>query len=120
MYKILVVDDANFMRMTIKKYLAKAGYTDFIESADGQNATEIYVAEKPDLVILDITMPVMNGLDALRVISQNDPEAKVIMCTAMGQESMVMEAIHLGAMDFIVKPFKQERIAQTVSKVLPL
>ena len=120
MYKILVVDDAGFMRMTIKNHLTKAGYTDFVEGEDGAKAVDLYKSEKPDLVIMDITMPNMNGIDALRAISQSDPGAKVIMCSAMGQESMVMEAITLGALDFIVKPFKQERIVQTVSKVLPL
>ena len=120
MYKIMVVDDAGFMRMTIKNHLSKAGYTTFVEGEDGAQAVELYKAEKPDLVIMDITMPNMNGIDALRTITGSDAGAKVIMCSAMGQESMVMEAITLGALDFIVKPFKQERIVQTVSKVLPL
>jgi two-component system chemotaxis response regulator CheY len=116
----MVVDDAGFMRMTIKNHLSKAGYTDFVECEDGQKAVEAYGAEKPDLVIMDITMPNLNGIEALRQIAAADPGAKVIMCSAMGQESMVMEAITLGALDFIVKPFKQERIVQTVSKVCPL
>ena len=120
MYKIMVVDDAGFMRMTIKNHLSKAGYTTFVEGEDGAQAVELYKTEKPDLVIMDITMPNMNGIEALRSITQSDSGAKVIMCSAMGQESMVMEAITLGALDFIVKPFKQERIVQTVSKVLPL
>ena len=120
MYKIMVVDDAGFMRMTIKNHLTKAGYSDFIECEDGQKAVETYPTEKPDLVIMDITMPNMNGIEALRAISEVDSAAKVIMCSAMGQESMVMEAITLGALDFIVKPFKAERIVQTVAKVCPL
>lgn len=120
MYKILVVDDAGFMRKMVQTHLSKAGYDEFIEGADGQQAIELYEEEKPDLVIMDITMPNMDGIEALRQIKQTDPGAKVVMCSAMGQESMVLEAIKLGALDFIVKPFKQDRIIQTVSKVLPL
>ena len=116
----MLVDDAGFMRMMIKNYLTKAGYTDFVEGEDGQRAVELYQQEKPDLVIMDITMPNMDGIQALREIKKNDSSAKVIMCSAMGQESMVMDAITLGAIDFIVKPFKQDRIVQTVNKVLPL
>ena len=120
MYKILLVDDAGFLRRMIKNYLSKAGYGEFVEGADGQQAVALYQQEKPDLVIMDITMPNMDGIQALGEIMKVDPKAKVIMCSAMGQESMVMDAIRLGAMDFIVKPFKQERIVQTVNKVLPL
>lgn len=120
MYKILLVDDAGFMRMMIKNNLTKAGYTSFVEGEDGQRAIELYQQEKPDLVIMDITMPNVNGIQALAEIKKLDPSAKVVMCSAMGQESMVMDAISLGAMDFIVKPFKQDRIVQTVSKILPL
>lgn len=120
MYKILLVDDAGFMRMMIKNYLTKAGYTDFVEGEDGERAVELYKSEKPDLLIMDITMPNKDGIEALREIKGLDPAAKVVMCSAMGQESMVMEAITLGAMDFIVKPFKEDRIVQTVQKVLPL
>lgn len=120
MSKILIVDDAGFMRMMIKTHLSKAGYENFMEAEDGMKALEAYQAEKPDLVIMDITMPNMDGIEALRNIKKFDANAKVVMCSAMGQESMVMEAIKLGALDFIVKPFKQDRIVQTVTKVLPL
>ena len=120
MYKILVVDDAGFMRKMVQTNLTKAGYTDFIEGEDGARAVELYKENKPDLVIMDITMPNMNGIDALREIKSIDPDAKVVMCSAMGQEAMVMDAIKLGALDFIVKPFKADRIVQTVNKVLPL
>lgn len=120
MNKILIVDDAGFMRMTIKTHLSKAGYSNFVEGADGQQAVELYKSEQPDLVIMDITMPNKDGIQALGEIMAADPAAKVIMCSAMGQETMVMDAIKLGALDFIVKPFKQDRIVQTVSKVLPL
>ena len=120
MYKILVVDDAGFMRMMIKNYLTKAGYSTIIEGEDGEKAVSLYKSELPDLVIMDITMPNLDGIGALRAIKEADPNAKVVMCSAMGHEAMVMEAIKLGAKDFIVKPFKQERILETVSKLLPL
>lgn len=116
--KIMIVDDAAFMRMTIKNCLTKAGYTNLIEAADGQIALETFQAERPELVIMDITMPNLSGIEALQAIKAVDPNAKVVMCSAMGQESMVVDAIHLGALDFIVKPFKSERILQTVSKIL--
>ena len=106
--KILLVDDAAFMRMLIKDALTKNGYTNILEAADGAIACDVYAAEKPDLVIMDITMPNKTGIEAL----------KVVMCSAMGQEAMVVEAIKLGALDFIVKPFKPDRILQTVKKVL--
>jgi two-component system chemotaxis response regulator CheY len=114
----LIVDDAAFMRMMIKDNLKKAGYTDFVEAGDGEQAVLKYEEEKPGVVLLDITMPVMDGIQVLRTIKQLDPNAKVIMCSAMGQEGMVVEAIKLGALDFIVKPFKPERLVQTVKNVL--
>ena len=120
MYKILVVDDAGFMRKMIQTHLSKGGYTDFIEGQDGAEAVVQYQEHKPDLVIMDITMPNKDGIEALREIKGAFPAAKIVMCSAMGQESMVMEAIKLGALDFIVKPFKSDRIIQTVSKILPL
>ncbi len=120
MYKIMLADDAGFMRKMIQNHLSGVGYTDFVEAADGAQAVELYQEHKPDLVLLDITMPNMSGTEALAAIKQLDPNSKVVMCSAMGQESMVMEAIKLGALDFIVKPFKQDRIVQTVTKILPL
>lgn len=116
--KILIVDDAAFMRMMIKNSLSKNGYTNLLEAADGQIAVDTYKAEKPDLVIMDITMPNMDGIKALQEIKAIDENAKVVMCSAMGQESMVVDAIRHGALDFIVKPFKPDRVLQTVSKVL--
>lgn len=118
MAKILIVDDAAFMRMMVKDNLKKAGYSDFIEAGDGEDAVEKYREHKPDLVLLDITMPIKDGIQTLQVIKQINPQAKVIMCSAMGQEGMVVEAIKLGALDFIVKPFKPERLIQTVKNVL--
>ena len=116
--KIMLVDDAAFMRMTIKNCLTKAGYTELIEAGDGQQAVDTYGKEHPDLVIMDITMPNMDGIQALQAIKGMDGGAKVVMCSAMGQEAMVVEAIRLGAMDFIVKPFKPDRVLKTVSTIL--
>lgn len=118
MAKILLVDDAAFMRMMIKDTLSKNGYTDLYEAADGLQAVEIYNDIKPDLVIMDITMPDMDGLEALKTIKAKNPDATIVMCSAMGQESMVIEAIKSGAKDFIVKPFKPDRILKTVSSIL--
>jgi two-component system chemotaxis response regulator CheY len=116
--KILVVDDAAFMRMMIRDNLKKNGYENIIEAADGEQAVQSYKAENPDLVIMDITMPNKNGLEALKEIKELDPNAKIVMCSAMGQESMVVEAIRSGAKDFIVKPFKADRVLKTVQGIL--
>ena len=118
MSKILLVDDAAFMRMMIKDALQKNGFTDLYEAADGVEAVSKFNEVKPDLVIMDITMPNMDGLSALKAIKTIDAAANVVMCSAMGQEAMVIEAIKLGAKDFIVKPFKPDRILKTVTTVL--
>ena len=118
MAKILLVDDAAFMRKVIKDTLSKAGYTDLHEAVDGADAVEKYNSLKPDLVLMDITMPNMDGLEALKAIRAADGSANVVMCSAMGQETMVIDAIKSGAKDFIVKPFKPERILSTVKKIL--
>ncbi|MBS5144896.1 MAG: response regulator [Butyricicoccus sp.] len=118
MAKILLVDDAAFMRMMVKDTLSKNGYTDLEEAADGAQAVAKYDELHPDLVIMDITMPNMDGLEALKTIRAKDPNATIVMCSAMGQEAMVIEAIKSGAKDFIVKPFKPERILKTVTSIL--
>ena len=118
MAKIMLVDDAAFMRMMVKNALTKSGYDNFVEAQDGAEAVKKYDKEKPDMDIMDITMPNMDGLQALKKIRENDPNAKVVMCTAMGQEGMVVDAIKSGAKDFIVKPFNAERIVQTVNTIL--
>ena len=118
MAKIMLVDDAAFMRMMLKNTLSQAGYTDLIEAEDGVKAVEAYTAEKPDLVFMDITMPNKDGLETLKEIKAMDPGATVVMCSAMGQETMVMDSIKSGAKDFIVKPFKPERVLSTVKKIL--
>ena len=116
--KILLVDDAAFMRMMIKDILIKNGFTVCGEGQDGVEAIEKFKALSPDLVIMDITMPNMDGLTALKAIKKDYPQAKVVMCSAMGQESYVVDAIKSGAADFIVKPFQADRIISTVTKVL--
>ena len=118
MAKILLVDDAAFMRKVIKDTLSKAGYTDLHEAVDGADAVEKYNALKPDLVLMDITMPNMDGLEALKAIRAADGSANVVMCSAMGQETMVIDAIRSGAKDFIVKPFKGERVLKTVTSIV--
>jgi two-component system chemotaxis response regulator CheY len=118
MAKIQIVDDAAFMRMMVKENLKKAGFTEFAEAGNGEEAVAQYEAESPDLVLLDITMPVKDGLSALQEIREKDPNANVVMCSAMGQENLVIEAIKLGALDFIVKPFKPERLLQTVKNII--
>lgn len=118
MNKILIADDAAFMRMLIKDTLIKSGYTNIIEAADGESACTLYDAERPSLVFMDITMPNKNGLETLADIKKVDPTANVVMCSAMGQEAVVLDAIKLGARDFIVKPFKAERLLQVVRKIL--
>ena len=115
MAKILIVDDASFMRMMIKDALQKNGYDDLHEAADGVQAVEKYEEIRPDITFMDITMPNMDGLEALKTIKGKYPESIVVMCSAMGQESMVIEAIKSGARDFIVKPFKPDRIMKTLS-----
>ena len=116
--KILLVDDAAFMRKMIKDTLTKAGYTDLYEAVDGADAVKKYSEVQPDLVIMDITMPNMDGLEALKAIRGADASANVVMCSAMGQEAMVMDAVRSGAKDFIVKPFKADRVLKTVTSIL--
>ena len=116
--KILCVDDAAFMRKMVKDTLSKAGYTDLYEAVDGADAVEKFGEISPDLVIMDITMPNMDGLEALKAIRAKDGNANVVMCSAMGQESMVMDAVRSGAKDFIVKPFKPERVLKTVTSIV--
>ena len=118
MAKILTADDAAFMRKVIKDTLTKAGYTEIYEAEDGAIAVEKYNEIKPDLVLMDITMPNMDGLEALKAIRAKDGNANVVMCSAMGQESMVMDAVRSGAKDFIVKPFKPDRVLKTVTNIL--
>lgn len=116
--KILIVDDAAFMRMMIKDILTKNGYEVVGEAQDGSVAVEKYKELRPDLVTMDITMPEMDGISALKEIKKFDPNAKVIMCSAMGQQAMVIDAIQAGAKDFIVKPFQADRVIEAIKKTL--
>jgi len=116
--RILVVDDAAFMRMMIKDILIKNGFEVVGEASDGAQAFERYQELHPDLVTLDITMPEVDGIEALKKIRSVDPNARVIMCSAMGQQAMVIDAIQAGAKDFIVKPFQADRVLEAVRKAL--
>ncbi len=115
---ILIVDDAAFMRMMIKDVLTKNGYTVLGEAENGQKAIEKYKELDPELVIMDITMPEVDGIQAVKEIKKDDANAKIVMCSAMGQQAMVIEAIQAGAKDFIVKPFQADRILEAVKKVI--
>jgi two-component system chemotaxis response regulator CheY len=116
--KILIVDDAAFMRMMIKNIVTKNGYEVVGEAENGHAALELYKEHKPDLVTMDITMPEMSGIEGVKAIREFDPAANIIMCSAMGQQAMVMDAIQAGAKDFVVKPFQQDRILQAIERVL--
>ena len=115
---ILVVDDASFMRMMVKDILTKNNYEVLGEAENGLDAVEKYKELNPDLVIMDITMPEMDGIEAVKEIKKVNPNASIIMCSAMGQQAMVIEAIQAGAKDFIVKPFQPERVLEAVAKAL--
>lgn len=116
--RILIVDDAAFMRMMIKDMLTKNGYEVAGEAENGARAIEKYKELLPDLVIMDITMPEVNGIEAVKEIKKLNKDAKIIMCSAMGQQAMVIESIQAGARDFIVKPFNTDRVLEAVKKVL--
>ncbi len=114
--RVLIVDDAVFMRMKLKDILQKNGYEVADEAQNGLEAVEKYKATQPDLVTMDITMPEVDGVEALKRIKEFDANAKVVMCSAMGQQGMVMDAIRAGAVDFIVKPFDTDRVIKALDK----
>lgn len=116
--RVLIVDDAAFMRMMVKDILSKNGYEVVGEAENGLKAVEKFQELKPDLTTMDITMPEMDGISAVKAIKKIDPSAKVIMCSAMGQQAMVVEAIQAGARDFIVKPFQPDRVLEAVRKAV--
>ncbi|MFZ3576617.1 response regulator [Virgibacillus sp. DJP39] len=116
--RILIVDDAAFMRMMIKDILSKNGFDVVGEAQDGAEAIEKYNELQPDLVTMDITMPEMDGITSLKKIKEENPQAKIIMCSAMGQQAMVIDAIQAGAKDFIVKPFQADRVIEAIQKAL--
>ncbi|MFZ3132262.1 MAG: response regulator [Desulfosporosinus sp.] len=118
MSKILIADDASFVRLMICQILARKGLTNIVEAENGRQAVERYKSEKPDLTILDITMPELDGLAALAEIIVFNPLARVIMCSAVAHESMVLEALKQGALDFVVKPIRPDELLRTVLKYL--
>lgn len=113
--KVLIADDAAFMRMRLRKLLEQAGY-EVVEAADGREAVAKYSSEKPSVVLMDITMPEMDGVAATREICQGDPTARVVMVSALGQQAMIVSAIQAGAKDFVVKPYEPERVVEAVAK----
>ncbi|NLM03880.1 MAG: response regulator [Clostridiales bacterium] len=115
---ILIVDDAAFMRMMIKDVLTKNGFNVVGEAENGVKAVEKFKELNPNLTIMDITMPEMDGIQAVREIKKIDPNANIVMCSAMGQQAMVIEAIQAGAKDFIVKPFQVDRVIEAVKKAI--
>ena len=118
MANILIVDDAKFMRMTLGQIFLEADHTVVGEAANGTEAVDQYIKVKPDLVTMDITMPEMDGIEAVKKIKGIDPNAIIIMCSAIGQSRLVLEAIEAGAVDFIVKPFEKERVIEAVERAL--
>ena len=115
--RILIADDALFMRNMLREIFVKAGFQVVGEAANGVEAIERYHELRPDLVTMDIVMPLKSGIEALQQITREDPDARVVMCSALGQEALVIEAVHAGAKDFIVKPFKEERVLDVVRRV---
>ncbi len=116
--KVLICDDAIFMRTMVGDILTQAGFEVVGEAETGVQAIERYRALRPDLVTMDIVMPDMGGIDAVREITKLDPEAKVLMCSAMGQQALVVEALQAGARDFVVKPFQPSRVLEAVERIL--
>lgn len=116
--RILITDDALFMRVTLKNILTQNGYEVVGEAANGKESVELFKELKPDLVTMDITMPEMDGISALKEIRNVDPNAVVVMCSAMGQQNMIMEALQSGAKEFLVKPFQPAKVVEAVNRVL--
>ncbi|NMB19315.1 MAG: response regulator [Firmicutes bacterium] len=114
---VLITDDTAFMRMTLKNVIEKNGYNVVGEAGDGEEAVALYRELKPDMVTMDITMPKMDGITAIKEIMKIDPGAKIIVCSAMGQKPMVIEALSAGAKDFLVKPFDAERVVESLRKI---
>ncbi|NOU94629.1 response regulator [Paenibacillus sp. LMG 31456] len=120
MARIMIVDDAAFMRMMLRTMLIEEGHEIVAEAVNGLEAVSTYLTTKPDIVTMDITMPELDGVGAVKEIRRADPSARIIMCSAMGQKAMVVDAITAGAKDFVVKPFQKERVMESVNKVLGL
>lgn len=118
MASVLIVDDATFMRMKIRQVMEANEFTVAGEAGDGEEAIRLYTIVKPDVVILDITMPGMNGIETLKHIKEIDPAAKILICSAMGYQELIAQAIQNGAQNFVVKPFQDEHLVAAVNKVL--
>ncbi|BCN30556.1 response regulator [Anaeromicropila herbilytica] len=115
MKKVLIVDDAEFMRLSLRTFLGKHGYEIIGEAADGKMALDLYEKERPDIVTMDLTMPVMDGIESIKEIMKIDKDAKILVVSAMGQETKVRDAILAGAKNFIVKPFTEESVLKVLS-----
>jgi two-component system chemotaxis response regulator CheY len=115
---VLIVDDLKFIKMVLRDLIEKAGFRVVGEASDGLEAIEAFQDRRPDVVILDVTMPRMDGITTLKKIMEIDPTARVIMCSALGQQRLIVQAIQLGARDFIVKPFRAERVISAIKKTL--
>ena len=117
---VLIADDLKFIKLVLRELLEKAGFRVVGEASNGEEAVELYQEKRPDVVLMDITMPKMDGLAALKQILKLDPQAKLIMCSALGQQNLIVQALQLGAKDFIVKPFRDERVVAAIKKVLDI
>lgn len=117
---VLIADDLKFIKLVLRELVEKAGFRVVGEASNGQEAVELYKDRRPDVVLMDITMPKMDGLTALKQILRLDPQAKIIMCSALGQQSLIVQALQLGAKDFIVKPFREERVIAAIKKTLDI
>ena len=117
---VLIADDLKFIKLVLRELVEKAGFRVVGEASNGQEAVDLYENKRPDVVLMDITMPKMDGLAALKRILQLDPEANVIMCSALGQQSLIVQALQLGARDFIVKPFREERVVAAIKNTLDI
>jgi len=117
---VLIADDLKFIKLVLRELVEKAGFRVVGEASNGQEAVELYKDKRPDVVLMDITMPKMDGLSALKQILKIDPQAKIIMCSALGQQSLIVQALQLGAKDFIVKPFREDRVIAAIKKILDI
>jgi two-component system chemotaxis response regulator CheY len=117
---VMIVDDLAFIKIVLRDILEKAGFRVVGEASNGDEAIRVYLDKRPDVVLMDITMPGMDGLTALKKIREHDPEARIIICSALGQQRLIVQAIQLGAKDFIVKPFQPQRIISALKKALDI
>ena len=117
---VLIADDLKFIKLVLRELVEKAGFRVVGEASNGQEAVELYQNRRPDVVLMDITMPKMDGLTALKQILKFDPGAKVIMCSALGQQTLIVQALQMGAKDFIVKPFREERVIAAIKNILDI